>query len=65
MKIIMNLQDTQEDNRIGRAFIREIEGLGYEAIKIVEKYYENPGVSLLGGKTLKKIMQQATPQFLH
>ncbi len=56
MKIIMNLQDTQEDNRISRAFVKEIAGFGYEGIKIVEKYYENPAISLLGGKTLKKIM---------
>lgn len=55
MKIIMNLQDTEEDNKIGRAFVKEIVGFGYDGSKIVRKYYDNPGVSRIGSKILKKI----------
>lgn len=56
MKIVMNLQDSEEDNILGKVFIKEIGGFGYEGNKLVAKYYENPGVSRIGGKVLKKIM---------
>lgn len=59
MKIIMSLQDTEEDNKIGKAFVKEITGFGYDGSKIVAKYYDNPGVSRTGSKILKKIRLRA------
>ena len=59
MRIIMNLQDTENDNMLGRAFIREISGFGYEGNKLVSKYFGNPGMSRVGGRIIKKIMLSA------
>lgn len=56
LKIVMNLQDTEDDNALGRAFIKEISAFGYEGTKIVAKYFENPGISRVGTRILKKIM---------
>lgn len=56
MKIIMNLQDTEEDAILGRVFQKEVSGFSYDAVKILAKYYENPGMSRTGQRILKKIM---------
>lgn len=56
LKIIMNLQDNEEDNAIGRAFTKEITYFGYEGIKMIAKYYENPAISRIGTRVLKRIM---------
>jgi len=58
LKIIMNLQDCEEDNTLGKVFIKEISGFGYEGSKLIAKYYDNPGISRVGSRILKKIMFQ-------
>ncbi len=56
MKIIMNLQDTDEDIKIKNVFKKGINRFGYEGFKMIEKYYENPGMSKMGRKILTDIM---------
>jgi len=58
LKIIMNLQDCEEDTVIGRTFAKEISGFGYEGNRLVSKYYGNPGISKAGAKVLRKIKLQ-------
>ena len=58
LKIIMDLQECEEDNILGKVFIKQISGFGYEGSKLIKKYYDNPGISKVGSKVLKKIMFQ-------
>ena len=56
LRIIINLQDNESDNILGRAFVREIDNFGQEGKKIVAQYYGNPGISRTGVKYLRNIM---------
>lgn len=56
LQIIMNLQDTEEDGVIGRIFKNSIAGFGFEGIKLLGKYHDNPGISRAGSRLLRTIM---------
>ena len=58
LQIIMNLQDTEGDNRIGGLFKKEIKGFGYEGYQLLQMYNDNPGVSRIGAKIIQRIILQ-------
>ena len=57
MKIVMTLQDAESDQIMARRFVKEISGFGFEGIRYVEKYHENPAVSRIGRNTINKILR--------
>lgn len=58
MKIVMNLQDTESDQIMGRRFAKEISGFGLDGIKYVEKYHDNPAVSRTGKNIINRILRE-------
>ena len=56
LKIIANLQNTEDDQIMGRRFMKEVSGFGWEGMKIIEKYNDHPAMSRAGRAVIKKIM---------
>lgn len=56
MKLIIHLNNTEEDRRMGRILKGQIDGFGSEGIKIVTRYKDNPGVSREGKRVIDRIL---------
>lgn len=57
LKIITNLQNTEEDQIMGRRFSKEVNGFGWDGLKLIEKYNDNPAVSRTGKNVIRKIIR--------
>ena len=56
LKIITNLENTEEDHILGRRFVKEFDGFGYEGYNMIKKYHEHPAVTRTGRKYIRTLI---------